>query len=193
MRQNKHKSRFAVAHDSRTISNRPRKRMRAGLTLAELVVAAVIVVVVILALGTAIADGVRGWHKMYDRVYADIVSDSYVARKVFDREIRRATRKMYQVDSAGQWLETYYYSSPVEPVVDMYTRFYAMNGALILQTGKWSPTEGHLPPVKVEIVCQNVVSCVFKADGRSAQMVLTLDDGSQNIVVVSSAVMHNGS
>lgn len=185
-------SRFVIVGACKRISPRSRKRLPAGLTLAELLVATIIVVIVVFALGTTIADGVRGWHRMYGRVYADIRTDSFVARKTFDRVIRKATR-MYQIDSDGAWLEVYHYSTSSAPAVDRYARFYTASGALLLEYGTWTPgAESPKSRLRTDIVCEDVSSCVFKADGRSAQMVLTLDDGSQSIVVATSAVMHNG-
>ncbi|MBN2138934.1 MAG: hypothetical protein JW720_14085 [Sedimentisphaerales bacterium] len=175
-------------HKTRSTSARP------GLTIAELMVAMVIVLIVILALGTAIADGVRGWHRAYEKVYADVVTDSYAARKAFDRVVRNATRHLYQIDPEGNWLEVYYYSTSTAPIVDRYARLYSTNGIFLIEHGSWVP--GSTNPktrLRTEIVCMNVSSCVFKSQGHSAQMVLTLDDGSQDIVVVTSAVMHNGS
>ena len=171
-----------------------KRAFRSGLTLSELLVATVIAVIVILGLGTVIADSVRGWNKMYDRVYADVRTDSYVARAAFDQVVRKATSQMHQVDIDEQWLEVYYYSTATAPVVDCYARLYTASGALLVEYGAY--TGGSASPktrLRTDIVCENVASCVFKADGRSAQMLLTLDDGSQNIVVTTSAVMHNGS
>jgi Tfp pilus assembly protein PilV len=191
MKQKQFTSRFVFGRTAGRMANRPRKRLRTGLTISELLVATVIVVIVVLALGTVIADSVRGWHKTYDRVYANVRTDSFVARKAFDQVIRKATSQMHLVDSGGMWLEVYYYSTNSAPVVDRYARLYTASGALLVEHGIW--TAGAKSALRTDIVCENVASCVFKADGRSAQMVLTLDDDSQNIVVVTSAVMHNGS
>ena len=43
----------------------------------------------------------------------------------------------------------------------------------------------------VRTVCRNVTDCVFKRVGRSVQMILTLDDGTQANTVVSGAVLNN--
>lgn len=191
MKKNQPASRFVIGRAEKGTPPRPRRRLRAGLTLAELLVATVIVAIVILALGTTVADSVRGWHRMYGRVYADVRTDSFVARKTFDQVIRKATRQMCLVDSAGAWLEVYYYSNSSASVIDSYALFKTASGALLVERGEWKA--GVKSPLRTDIVCENVASCVFKADGRSAQMLLTLDDGSQNIVVATSAVMHNSS
>jgi hypothetical protein len=157
--------------------------------------------IVILALGTVIADSMRGWHKMYGRVYADVVTDGYVARNAFDRVVRSAGRQtclVPVVGAWGAWIEVYYYSSPSATTLDRYARFVVVSGELQIQHGAWAP--GTATPrtlLTTETVCGNVVvpssGRIFNADGRSAQMELTLDDGTLSATVVSSAVMHNGS
>jgi len=167
---------------------------RPGLTLIELMVAMVTMLIVILALGTVIVDGIRGWQRTYDRVYADVKTDGYVARNVFDRVVRKAGRQTYLLAADGSWLEVYYYSSPSAPTLDRYARFVVVSGQLQVQHGVWAP--GTATPrslLTTETVCGNVSSCIFKGDGRSAQMELALDDGTLSATVVSSAVMHNGS
>jgi len=194
MAENQGTSRFCFSRAGGRISSRPGKRVRGGFTLTELMVTTVIVAIVVLALGSVVADGVRGWQRMHDRVYADVVTDGFVARRVFDRIIRKASWEMYLVGDSGESLEVYYYSSGAATTLDRYGRFYTLNGVLLLDHGVWAKgTEILEPPLQTETVCGNVSSCVFKGDGRSAQMILTLDDGSQSVTVVSSAVMHNGS
>ncbi len=175
---------------------------RPGFTLTELVVTATIMIIAILALGTVIADSIRGWNKMYDRVYADVVTDSYVARNAFDRVVRSAGRQTYTlVDNGGHYdeLEVYYYSSASAITLDRYARFVVVTGnvntgELQIQHGIWAPGTGTPRSLlTTETVCGNVTSCIFKGDMRSAQMALTLDDGTLSATVVSSAVMHNGS
>ena len=158
--------------------------------------------IVILALGTVIADGIRGWHKMYGRVYAGVVTDGYIARNAFDRVVRQAGRQTYLLAADGAWLEVYYYSSPSAPTLDRYARFVVVSRQLQIQHGVWAP--GTATPrslLTTETVCGNVTSCIFGRDAngdgygddRSPQMELTLHDGTLSATVVSSAVMHNGS
>jgi len=184
MSQNRRTSRFALT--------------RPGFTLIELMVTIAAMLIVILALGTVIADSMRGWHKMYGRVYAGVVTDGYVARNAFDRVVRQAGRQTYLLAADGAWLEVYYYSSTSAPTLDRYARFVVVSGQLQIQHGVWAP--GTATPrtlLTTETVCGNVVvspsTPIFRADGRSAQMELTLDDGTLSATVVSSAVMHNGS
>ena len=169
---------------------------RPGFTLTELVVTAAIMIIVILALGTVIVDSIRGWNKMYARVYADVVTDSYVARNAFDRVVRQAWRgRPPQVGEGGATLEVYYYSSPSAGAPDRYARFEVDAGKkeLLIKHGNRALDGTLSDPDRTETLCANVSSCIFMGDGRSAQMELTLDDGTLSATVVSSAVMHNGS
>jgi len=166
---------------------------RPGFTLAELAVTVAVMLIVILAMGTVIADSIRGWNKMYARVYADVVTDSYVARNAFDRVVRSAGRQTYLLAADRTWIEVYCYSSASATTLDRYARFNVANGELQILHGNRALDGTLSAPDTTETVCANVSSCIFNADGRSAQMELTLDDGALTRTVVSSAVMHNGS
>jgi hypothetical protein len=164
-----------------------RHPVRGGFSMMELVIAVAMAVIVIVGIGVVLADGQKGWHRMYNRVYGDVATDGYIARKTFDAEIRKASRERLTLDSAGAWVEVYYYSSDSATSPDRYARFYTASGDLILEKGTLDPrsTSG------THTVCSNVTSCFFTAAGRSAQMILTLDDGSRSATVTASAVMHN--
>jgi len=178
------------------------KRFKAsrGSTLTELIIVIAITVIVVLAVGIALVDSQRGWSIMYNRIYSDTVTDSYVARRKFDTVMRKASARRkfdtvmrkasgesFLLDDTGSWLEVYYYADEDSAVVDRYARFYVANGDLIVEYGQLNPKVTQT----VETVCGNVSGCTFKQAGRSAQMILTLDNGEQNSTVVSSAVTHN--
>ena len=67
-----------------------KKRLTAsrGFTLIELIIATAIMIFVVLAIGMALVDGQRGWNYMYNRVYSDIVTDGFVARRKLDAVLR---------------------------------------------------------------------------------------------------------
>ncbi len=169
----------------------PKKKptFQRGFTLTELMIATVISSIVILGTGTVLVDNQRGWTRMYERVYSDVVTDSYVARKMFDTVIRKASKEKLLLDAAGEWIEVYYYQDASSTYVDRYARFSYDDGAgqLSIEHGSLNPRE----TLSTQTVCENVSACVFKAAGQSAQMILTLDNGSQRVVVTSSSVMHN--
>ena len=166
-----------------------KKRLTAsrGFTLIELLTAMAIMIIVILAIGVALVDGQRGWNYMYGRIYSDVVTDGYVARRKFDAVLRKASREKFLIDPAGGWVEVYYYANDASTVVDRYARFYVADGELNIEYGQLDPKE----TLSIETVCGNVSGCTFEQLGRSIQMILKLDNGTQTNTVISSAVTHN--
>ncbi len=165
------------------------KRLTAsrGFTLIELITATVIMIFVVLAIGMALVDGQRGWNYMYNRVYSDVVTDGYVARRKFDAVLRKASREKFLIDPAGGWVEVYYYATDASTVLDSYARFYTAGGTLNVEYGQLNPTS----TLATETVCGNVSGCTFEQLGRSIQMVLKLDNGTQTNTVITSAVTNN--
>lgn len=172
--------------------SRKKPTVRGGFTLIELMIGTVLAIIVALGISIILADSQRGWHTMYNRIYSDVVTDGYSARRVFDNVLRKASGEKYFVDDAGGWIEVYYYADANSAFVDRYARFYAVadansGGQLNVEYGKLNPTETQA----IQAICENVTGCTFKATGRSAQMILTLDNGTQSATVVSSSFMHN--
>ena len=166
-----------------------KKRLTAsrGFTLIELIIATAIMVIVVLAIGIVLVDGQRGWNIQYDRIYSDVVTDGYVARRKFDAVMRTASKDKLLLDDAGGWVEVYYYADDTSTVVDRYARFYVADGNLNVEYGQLNPKE----TLSIETVCGNVSGCTFEQLGRSIQMILTLDNGTRTNTVISSAVTHN--
>ena len=167
-----------------------RIKSRRGFTLVELMVAIVIASIVVSSVCILLADGQRGWRIMYDHIYADVVSDGYVARRKFDTVMRNASWQKYSLDETNNaWVEVYYYQDANSTVLDRYARFEfdSDNGELNFEEGILDPLE----TVNIQTLCGSVSDCVFQVAGRSVQMVLKLDNGLQSVTVTSSAVMHN--
>jgi hypothetical protein len=158
-----------------------------GFTLIELITATAIMIFVILAIGMALVDGQRGWNQMYDRMYSDVVSDGYVARRKFDAVLRKASREKFLIDPAGGWVEVYYYATDASTVLDRYARFYTSGGKLNIEYGQLNPKS----TLSNKTVCDNVSSCTFNQLGRSIQMILKLDNGKQTNTVITSAITNN--
>lgn len=158
-----------------------------GFTLIELITATAIMIFVILAIGMALVDGQRGWNQMYDRMYSDVVSDGYVARRKFDAVLRKASREKFLIDPAGSWVEVYYFATDASTVLDRYARFYTSGGKLNIEYGQLDPKS----TLSNKTVCENVSSCTFNQLGRSIQMVLKLDNGKQTNTVITSAITNN--
>jgi len=158
-----------------------------GSTIIELVIAMLIAIIPIFAIGIILSDSQRGWNSMYERVYSDVVTDSYVARKTFDAVTRKANWERITLAEDESWLEVYYYANDASTVLDRYARFYEAEGDLNVEHGNLGTGE----ILTTQTVCSNVSNCTFKAAGRSVQMILTLDNGEQVLTTISSAVMHN--
>jgi type II secretory pathway pseudopilin PulG len=162
-----------------------------GFTIIELMIATGLASTVVVGVGMLLVDSQRGWNRMYSRTYSDVSTDSHVARRRFDSVVRNASTQGILLSVDGSWVEVYYYSDPNSVIVDRYARFFTYSDGsvsqLLVEHGAVEPRQ----ILNTETVCGNVSSCVFKSAGNSAQMVLTLDDGSQSATIVASAVMHN--
>ncbi len=160
---------------------------RKGVTLVELMIAASLVSIVIVGVGALLVDSQRGWNRMYSRTYSDVSTDAHVARRTFDRVVRNASSQGILLDDNGNWLEVCCYSDPNVAVVDRYARFLSSNSELTLEYGELNPKK----TLNTEIICGNVTSCVFMSADNSIQMILRLDNGTQNKTVVASAYINN--
>ena len=158
-----------------------------GFTIVELIITTMILIIVGFAIGVVVVDAQSSWNVTYDKMNSDVITDGYIARKKFDTVMRRASSQRYVLDSAGDWIEVYYYASDSSTVVDRYARFYVSDGTLNFEYGQLDPRA----TLGVDTVCRNVSGCKFKQVGRSIQMTLTLDNETQTNTVVSSAVAHN--
>ena len=167
-----------------------KRRQRAGITAVEMMVAAAIAVIATFSISIAISDSNFGFRKMYDRIYSDVVTDSHVARRMFDSVVRKSCSRGFILDDEGRWVELYYYSDPDAEVIDRYICFNWDDTHLYVEYGRILE-EGVKETLDYRAVCGNVTNCVFKQTGRSLQMLLTLNNGSEAITTVTSAVMHN--
>jgi len=158
-----------------------------GFTIVELIITAMIIAIVGFAIGVVVVDAQSSWNVTYDKINSDVITDGYIARKKFDAVMRRASSRKYVLDSAGDWVEVYYYASDSSAVVDRYARFYVSDGTLNFEYGQLDPRA----TLGVDTICNNVSGCDFKQVGRSVQMILTLDNETQTNTIVSSAVTHN--
>ena len=73
-----------------------------GFTLTELLIAMSLMAVVVLAFAVVLVDGERNWSFQYDRIYSDVVTNGYVARRKFDTVMRTASREKILLDDAGK-------------------------------------------------------------------------------------------
>jgi hypothetical protein len=158
-----------------------------GFTIIELIIAMTASMIVMLGVAIVLANSQKSWNQMYTRAFSDVVGDSNVAGIKFKKILRKASQYGFFVDNKGKDIEVYYYNEADSNDVDRYAHFYESDGDLNLETGKLNPRE----TLEVETICGNVTECLFTAAGRSAQMALTLDNGSRTISTVTCAFLHN--
>jgi len=151
--------------------------------------------IVILGIGIVLADSHRGWTRMYSRVYSDVVTDSYVARKAFDAVVRKSSLKRCELGNSGEFVTVYYYQDANSTELDRHARFYISGEQLLVvygdgsfdSEGIWQATSASGPVT----LARNVISARFLVDGTSVRMILRLDNGKETMTVTSSAVRHN--
>jgi prepilin-type N-terminal cleavage/methylation domain-containing protein len=166
---------------------RKRTTIQHGFTLIELIIAVTASLVVMLGVTLVLANSQENWNHLYTRAFSDIAGDSNVAGKKFKAITCKASQNGFVLDEDGKGIEVHYYNNENSAVVDRYAHFYELDGDLNLELGILEPRE----TLEVRTICSNVSECFFTAAGRSAQMVLTLDDGSRTVSTVSCAYMHN--
>ena len=156
-------------------------------TLIELVITVLLASLIMLGLGIMMYDNQRGWNKMYNRLYSEIATDGLVTQKAFDAVVRKSSKKNFNIDPAGQWVELAYYSDAAVSTIDRYARFYKSGSDLYIEEGTTDPRAA----IDTRKICSDVSACRFLNSGVSVQLIMTLDDGSEQVEVLSTAVMHN--
>jgi prepilin-type N-terminal cleavage/methylation domain-containing protein len=163
-----------------------KNKFSSGFTLIELMIALSVMCIASLAIGVVVVEGQNGWSTMYARTNSDVVTDGYVVRKKFDSQIRGANGDSALITNNGSSVEVYS-SSSGSGILDRYTRFYVDGTDLNMEYGQLDPKE----MISQETVCGNVSKCTFYQVGRSIQMILTLENGSNSNTIISSAMRHN--
>jgi hypothetical protein len=169
--------------------HRTNRKLLKGFSLIELSVAAVASVIVILGVTMIMADGQKGYNRIYDRAFSGLAREAYVVRSDFDSIVRKACNNKVLIANDGSWLEIYYYESDESATVDRYAKLFYDQGdsELNVEYGQLNPKA----TVSIKKMCGNVTACEFKIDGQSAQMILTLDNGLQSMTVANSSFLHN--
>jgi hypothetical protein len=166
-------------------------RKKRGLTLSEMMVASVISIIGMTSVGIVLSSNQQGFKATYNRVFSDVVTDSHNAKKMFDFTVRQSNCYQAILDSdEGHWVEVHYYAEPSSVFPDRYKCFYYEDTHLYVEQGRILEDDVK-EIINLATVCSNVSNCVFKQTGRSIQMILSLNNGSEQITTLTSAVMHN--
>ncbi|MHC4477498.1 MAG: prepilin-type N-terminal cleavage/methylation domain-containing protein [Planctomycetota bacterium] len=162
---------------------------RRGFTIVELMVTIGIITIVILGVGVALVDSQRGYHKMYDQVHGEVASDSYVAKIVFDKVIRKSSKKKHMLGT--QNIVVFYYESLTSPELDRYANFRLNGATLFVDYGPVDALGNPLRPSTTMTLARNVELVEFSVDGAAVRMMLKLNDGRHARTITCTAVRHN--
>jgi len=162
-----------------------------GFTLVELILTALVAVIVMAGAGLVLVDSQRGWNKMYNRVHGDVTTEAYVARRAFDKVVRKSSVSRSLVDADGQFVEVYYFEDFNSTKPDRFANFYREGSLLMVDYGKYDWDTKTTTTESTVTLSHNVKAVNFFVQGLSVQMLLTLDDERESVTMVSSAVRHN--
>ena len=160
---------------------------RRGLSTIEMTIAATLLVIFMFGVSGVLSNNQQGWNSMYNQIYSNVVTEGHIAKRTFDAIVRQSSSDGMQIDTNGQWVEVSYYASDASTSLDRYARFFYLENQLFVERGQLNPRQ----TLSLNTVCSNVTNCIFKQSGDSVHMLLTLDDGYQNLTIGSSAKPHN--
>jgi len=171
-----------------------RANRASGFSLLEMTVTMLISSILMVGVSGVIVGAQKGWNDAYRRVYGQVVTDAYMARRVFDKVVRKASIKKCVVGLSNDDVEVYYYDSPASTHPDRYARFYYDGSNLMLEYGQLEPgtfdyANNNSPTTQT--LAQNVTGCYFAQSTICLHMSLTLDDGRHRISAVVSSTRHN--
>ena len=165
---------------------------RRGFSLTELGAVMAMAPVVMLSMGLVLADTQRGWNQMYTRLNNGVAIDAHVARRAFDATVRKSSMSYEQFDADE--VEVHYYNDPVSSTyLDRYAKFHKDGAELLVEHGQLDSNGNPIGTPQTITLADNVEAVDFSQYGASVQMVLRLDDGSESLTVMTSAMRQSES
>jgi len=149
-----------------------------GVTLMELMIAIGIAAVVTFAVAIMLADNLRAWSTMYNRMHSDEAENVYAVRRIFDRAVRSASR--YNTPSIeDNRLAVNYIEYPEGGGTPFKCQaLFVYSGTTLTVTCSEIIGSVVQPPFESWTI-PNVIQCRFKQatePGRAIQMLLTIDN-----------------
>ena len=162
---------------------------RKGFSAIEVVIAIVVSSIVMLGISGVLASSQRGWNRMYNHIYSNVVTNAHIAKRAFDGIVRKSSSEGLLIDGDGKWIEVSYYQSDASAQLDRYARFFYDDEEkeLYVEYGGLNPKE----TTNTAVVCRNVTNCVFKQSGRSVHMLMTINNGMESQTIGTSDQLHN--
>ena len=177
----------------KTYKNEGHKNNRRGLTVIEMAVAMTLTLLTLLAVSNVLSDNQNSWNLMYNRTFSEVVTAGHITKRTFEATVRKSSTNGLSIDGAGKWVEVHYYDDHASTFLDCYALFYHSGTNLYIERGWLNPNNPSNPrgTLSTSVICENVSNCVFKRSGKYVYMMITLNDGTQNLVIGSSAILHN--
>ena len=161
-----------------------------GFTMMELVVSIAIAAIVGLGITMTMLYSQRAYQVAYDRIYAEIITESFMARRLFDATVRKSNASSITIETSGDDAKFQYYNSDVSTYIDRYIRFYISNNNFLAEYGSIDQN-GVQTSTNTRAICSDISFCMFRNNGSSISMILALNDGDRSNIVVTSAYAHN--
>ncbi len=187
-----------VVSDKMQLKIKKVNRMRRGITLVEVLIAAFMGVIIVFSAGIVLVANQQGWQNTYNHIYGGGVTDGYLAKSSVDAVIRKSSIEVREpeVGLDGEYVEVYYYEDMDSTEPDRYAKFYTTDdGELKVAYGGLDidADEGDVNRELDSLVtlAGNVTYSYFSVEGSSVQMVLNIDDGHHEMIELRcSAVRH---
>ena len=181
----------------------PKKRHKSceGFTLIELILTIVMAAMILFGIGIVLADAIRGYRNMWNRVNSGVVVDGYVARRAFDAVVRKSTIEAYYLGDLAEKVAVYYYSDAQDltiEVPDRFAYFKKVDDTLKVDRGtipasQWDQLNvDNLNVTSTQTLANKVQSVEFLVDGFCVQMILAIGNESDPMTITCSSVRHNG-
>jgi len=165
----------------------PKIIRKTGFTLTELMIVTALASVCMVSVGAVFVDSQKAWNQTFQKNNSAIMVESNLATKAFEATVRKATSDKYLLDTAGLWVEVYYYSSATATKLDRYAKLYMTGGKFYIEGGRIDPPE----TLSVSLICSSVTACTFSASGKCIRMQMTLSDNDRDVSFICSAVPQN--
>lgn len=165
---------------------------RRGMTLVELTVAMTTSSVMFLAVMNILSSNQVQFNQTYTRVTGDVVNDAYMAERLFDRIVRKASvdyisPAFHEYTDTSSSVEVRFYSDDTLAAPDKFARFDYDAGAhtLLLTQGDIGTSPDGM------VIARNVTACTFTRTGPCVHMALTIGDGTTSQTIAVTSTRHN--
>ncbi len=170
-----------------------KRQRKNGFTTVDVAIAGLILIIAMLSIGQILSESQKGWNLIYNRMYSEVVTGGHIAKRTFDSIVRKSSSKGITIDPDSKWVEVHYYDTDGSSFLDRYAKFFVSGNLLRVERGWLNPNDAANPKgtIATDTICGNVNKCIFKQSGNSVHMMLTLNTGTEKMLIGTSAILHN--